>query len=37
MKNKSLNKPVIYRYNYGDNFWPDDSFFSYYNTSGYNY
>ena len=37
MKNKSLNKPVIYRYNYGDNFWPDESFFSYYNTSGYNY
>ena len=36
-KNKLLNRPVIYNYNYGDNFLLDESFFSYLNTSGYNY
>ena len=36
-KNKLINRPVIYNYNYGDNFLLDESFFSYLNTSGYNY
>ena len=36
-KNKVINRPVIYKYNYGDNLWSDESFFSYLNTSGYNY
>ena len=33
VKNKRINKPVIYRYNYGDNLWSDEAFFSYLNTS----
>jgi hypothetical protein len=36
-KNKVINRPIIYNYNYGNNFWSDESFFSYLNTSGYNY
>ena len=36
-KNKILNRPIIYKYNYADNLWADDSYFSYLNTSGYNY
>ena len=36
-KNKILNKPIIYKYNYADNLWADESYFSYFNTSGYNY
>ena len=36
-KNKRVNKPVIYKYNCGNNLWLDDSFFTYFNTSGYNY
>ena len=36
-KNKRVNKPVIYKYNYGNNLWLDDSFFTCFNTSGYNY
>ena len=36
-KKKSENKPIIYKYNYIDNFWPNESFFSYFNTNGYNY
>ena len=37
-KNKRVNRPVIYRYNYyGNNLWLDDSFFTYFNTSAYNY
>ena len=36
-KNKIVNRPIIYKYNYADNFWADDSYFSYLNTSGYNY
>ena len=36
-KNKLINRPVFYTYNYGDNFLLDESFFSYLNTSGYNY
>jgi len=36
-KNKILNRPVIYKYNYVDNLWPDESYFSYINSSGYNY
>ena len=36
-KNKRVNKPVIYKYNYGNNLWLDDSFFTYFNASGYNY
>ena len=36
-KNKILNRPIIYKYNYTDNLWANDSYFSYLNTSGYNY
>ena len=36
-KTKRSNKPVIYKYNYGNNIWLDESFFTYFNTSGYNY
>ena len=36
-KNKIINRPIIYKYNYADNLWADDSYFSYLNTSGYNY
>jgi hypothetical protein len=36
-KNKILNRPIIYKYNYIDNLWPDESYFSYINSSGYNY
>ena len=36
-KNKLLNRVMIYKYNYIDNLWQDDSYFSYLNSSGYNY
>ena len=36
-KNKLLNRIMIYKYNYIDNLWQDDSYFSYLNSSGYNY
>ena len=36
-KNKLLNRIIIYKYNYIDNLWQDDSYFSYLNSSGYNY
>ena len=36
-KNKLLNRLMIYKYNYIDNLWQDDSYFSYLNSSGYNY
>ena len=36
-KNKMLNRIMIYKYNYIDNLWQDDSYFSYLNSSGYNY
>ena len=36
-KNKTFVRPIIYKYNYGDNFWPNDSYFSYINSSEYNY
>ena len=37
IKNKRVNKPVIYKYNYGNNLWLDESVFNYSNTTGYNY
>ena len=37
VRNKALKRPVIYKYNYGNNLWPDESYFSYFNTNGYNY
>ena len=36
-KNKLLNRIMIYKYNYIDNLWQDDSYFSYLNSNGYNY
>ena len=36
-KNKLLNRLMIYKYNCIDNLWQDDSYFSYLNSSGYNY
>ena len=36
-KNKLLNRIMIYKYNYIDNLWQDDSYFSYLNSSGYDY
>ena len=37
VRNKALKKPVIYKYSYGNNVWPDESYFSYFNTNEYNY
>ena len=36
-KNKEMHRPVIYNNNFGNNLWPDESYFSYFNTNGYNY
>ena len=36
-KNRILNKPTIYKYYNDGNFWPEESYFSYLNNSGYNY
>jgi hypothetical protein len=36
-KNKEIHRPAIYNNNFGNNLWPDESYFSYFNTNGYNY
>lgn len=37
LQNKEINKPNIYKCNYTDNFWNNESLYSYFNTSGYLY